>query len=385
MTFIPGSTRKVEQLIGDRDLELKQPTRLRTGERFGVHGTDLGASFEWQGKVVFLFGDTVGRRGSGGGDAIGVLEHGDPKTGLQLGFFTRPDDSTSYFPLAPPGITMKGFEVPAYGIDLNGKMLIGCKTNHTEDADTDRTVLVQFEPPDRMTVLREVSALPNGHFIKGTLHHQAGDTTGLPPGGPYIYMFGTGAYRKSNAYFAIAPAATFATAEASNQTQYFSGFANDTKSGPLPQFSNSETDAKPIIDTGLLGDLSLTFVPALNIWLMVYDSRNPRGIYARWAQTPYGPYSDAELLFTQDREGAKGKWIHDEKAGDDIVGPIIAKGKEPKDVPGGAYAPYVIERFTAVASSAPPYELTFYYVLSTWNPYVVVLMESKLALELHGK
>jgi len=43
----------------------------------------------------------------------------------------------------------------------------------------------------------------------------------------------------------------------------------------------------------------------------------------------------------------------------------------------GAYAPYVIERFTKLEGS----ELSLYYVLSTWNPYVVVLMKSRVGLE----
>lgn len=40
-------------------------------------------------------------------------------------------------------------------------------------------------------------------------------------------------------------------------------------------------------------------------------------------------------------------------------------------------APYVVERWTKVTGS----ELELYYVLSTWNPYVVVLMKSRLEVE----
>jgi hypothetical protein len=35
-------------------------TTLRTRSRYGLEGTDLGYSFEHQGKLYFLFGDTVG-------------------------------------------------------------------------------------------------------------------------------------------------------------------------------------------------------------------------------------------------------------------------------------------------------------------------------------
>jgi hypothetical protein len=43
-------------------------------------------------------------------------------------------------------------------------------------------------------------------------------------------------------------------------------------------------------------------------------------------------------------------------------------------VAGGYYAPYVIDRFTRVEGQA----ITLHYVLSTWNPYVVVRMKSTI-------
>jgi hypothetical protein len=49
----------------------------------------------------------------------------------------------------------------------------------------------------------------------------------------------------------------------------------------------------------------------------------------------------------------------------------------PEAVRGGAYAPYVVERWTKLKGS----DLTIYYVLSTWNPYVVVLMKSRLKVD----
>jgi len=58
--------------------------------------------------------------------------------------------------------------------------------------------------------------------------------------------------------------------------------------------------------------------------------------------------------------------------------PVIGKPKkEWPAVHGGFYAPYVVERFTKVVGS----ELHLYYVLSTWNPYVVVLMKSRFRVE----
>src|SRR5580693_2000054 len=59
--YMAGSTIKVEQLLGEEDKERRQPTRSRTFTRYGIQGTDLGYSFENDGRVYFLFGDTVGR------------------------------------------------------------------------------------------------------------------------------------------------------------------------------------------------------------------------------------------------------------------------------------------------------------------------------------
>ena len=44
---------------------------------------------------------------------------------------------------------------------------------------------------------------------------------------------------------------------------------------------------------------------------------------------------------------------------------------------GGGYAPYVVERWTKLDGA----DLNIYYVLSTWNPYVVVLMRSRLRVD----
>ncbi len=87
------------------------------------------------------------------------------------------------------------------------------------------------------------------------------------------------------------------------------------------------------------------------------------------------------MIFNAVRDGAFGKFIHDPRANppDGLAGPVIG-GENQADresVRSGEYAPYVIERRTHVDGR----ELSLYYVLSTWNPYVVVLMKSRLRLQ----
>jgi hypothetical protein len=116
------------------------------------------------------------------------------------------------------------------------------------------------------------------------------------------------------------------------------------------------------------------------MWLMTYDRRTPpRGIAFSYSRTPWGPWSEPQILFNAANDGV-GKFIHNPNVNppDGLAGPVIGRGQaNPDAVVGGAYAPYVVERWTKLRGS----ELSVYYVLSTWNPYVVVLMKSRLNVE----
>src|SRR3954468_4623839 len=61
LEYVSGSTAKVEQLVGDYDIATKQRTFNQTASRYGIFGTDLGNSFEHNGRAYFLFGDTIGK------------------------------------------------------------------------------------------------------------------------------------------------------------------------------------------------------------------------------------------------------------------------------------------------------------------------------------
>lgn len=369
--YVSGSTTKIEQLIGDEDKERRQPTISRTVAWYGLQGTDLGYSFEHQGRAYFLFGDTVGRLDRAL-DTIATTDARNPEQGVRLDFLTVGD---RYLTVEPPGISMGAFEVPVSGISLGGEMYVVVSTNHSVDRSTDRSVLMKFTPPAMFKPLRTISQLPAGHFIKMSMHAEPGQTAGLPRGGPYIIIWGTGVYRKSDAYLSIVPAAHFETGQG---TLYFSGL----DAAGAPSWSENESDAKPIVRNGTMGDLSVTWCKDLGLWLMTYDSRQPapRGILFSYSRTPWGPWSEPQIVFNAIRDGALGKFIHDPKGqpDDGLAGPVIGKGrKNPEAVHGGAYAPYVVERWTKLQDS----ELNIHYVLSTWNPYVVVLMKSRMRVE----
>jgi len=371
LRYVPGSTSKIEQLLGEEDKQLHQPTLSQTVTRYGIEGTDLGNSFEYGGRVYFLFGDTVGRLDRAL-DTIATTDVDDPESGVQLDFLKSGND---YLTIQPPGISMGAFEVPVAGISLGGHVYVVVSTNHSEDGLTDRSVLTEFTLPASFQPLRTISQLPEGRFIKMSLHVEPETITGLPSGGPFVLVWGTGPYRRSDAYLSIVPAAQF---ESGKGTQYFAGL--DAHGAPI--WSEMESDSKAIVQNGTMGDLSVTWCKDLGLWLMTYDSRDPapRGILFSYSRTPWGPWSEPQVIFNAQRDGALGKFIHDPQAvpNDGLAGPVIGKGQaNPGAVHGGAYAPYIVERWTRVRDS----ELNIYYVLSTWNPYVVVLMKSRLRVE----
>jgi lysophospholipase L1-like esterase len=369
--YVTGSTAKIEQLVGEKDKERRQSTLSRTVTRYGLEGTDLGYSFEHEGRVYFLFGDTVGRLDRAL-DTIATTDTLDPERGVRLDFLTNGD---RYLTIQPSGISMGAFEVPVSGISLVGQMYVVVSTNHSMDRTTDRSVLTKFIPPVTFQPLRTISHLPAGRFIKMSLHAEPGPVVGLPPGGPFIFIWGTGAYRKSDAHLSIVPAVNFETGKG---TRYFAGLDETGK----PIWSENESDSSPIVKNGTMGDLSVTWCKDLGLWLMTYDSRppSPAGIEFSYSRAPWGPWSEPQVIFNAVRDGAVGKFIHNPRANPDdgLAGPVIGKNKtNPGAVHGGAYAPYVVERWTRVRGS----ELVVYYVLSTWNPYVVVLMKSRLQIE----
>ena len=181
LRHVPGSTIKLEQLLGEEDKQLHQRTLSQTFTRYGIRGTDLGNSFEHGGRVYFLFGDTVGRLRHAL-DTIATTDSNDPESGVRLDFLKAGGD---YLTIQPPGVSMGAFEVPVAGISLGGQMYVAVSTNHSEDRSTDRSVLTKFTPPADFQPLRAISQLPAGRFAKMSLHTEPGTIAGLPRGRPF--------------------------------------------------------------------------------------------------------------------------------------------------------------------------------------------------------
>ncbi len=366
LAWIPGSSVKIEQLIGDTDYQTRKATPSLSNTRYKVAGTDLGYSFGHADELYFLFGDTLYFNA---GDTMARSTVGDPEAGLVLDFLTNGDGSTLL--VKPPGVSMGPFEVPDSGISIADRTYVICKTNHSSDAShpTDTSVLTRFdEATGDFSVVRQISQLPGGKFVEMALH-EAPAGYGLTQ--PAILMWGSGVYRQSDVYLAMVPTGAF---ESGTGTNYFTGLTNGQ-----PTWSANEADAVPVVLDGTVGNVSVTFAPAVGLWLMTYDSRAPatKGVVFRYAQAPWGPWSAPQVIFDPKRDGGYGRFIHDPSIvpDDGLDGPTIG-GADPHTTTGGDYAPYVIEPFTKLEGGA----LSIYYTMSTWNPYTVVLMRSQFAV-----
>jgi Domain of unknown function (DUF4185)/TIR domain len=367
-----GSSVKLEQIIGDQDKERHQPTGNQTNSRYGIEGAELGISFEHEGHAYFLFGDIVGDVPRWP-DGLATSDTNDPESGAHLDFLTRARGR--FVTIQPPGMNMGTNAVPVAGISLHGQMYVVVRTNDPRNRSTEHSVLTKFTPPATFETVRTISQLPSGRFLKMSLHEEPDGASGFPPGGPYVMMWGTGAYRESDAYLSIVPAAQF---ESGMGTRYFAGL----DAAGAPKWSNTETDAQPVVKDGTLGDISVTWCKDLGLWLMTYDRRTPpMGITFSFSRTPWGPWSEPQLIFNAVVNGALGKFIHNPRAKptDGLAGPVhmLKNEADPESIMGYAYAPYVVERWTKLRGN----ELDIYYTMSTLNPYVVVLMKSRLSVE----
>jgi hypothetical protein len=360
---VPGSVEKVSQVTGETDRERKAPADNRTESRFGLRGTDLGASFEHEGKLVFLFGDTHPNGPNTpdrpfDGDAVAFSDDRNPDDGLTLDFVTAPDGK--YLAVAAPGVSLKGFEVPNGGFSHGGWMYGYFTTDArvTSGGQTmGRCVLLRSRDGKRWQSMYTVST---GKFVNvSPWVVDAAKVPGLPVrrGKGVLLWAGSREYRRSDPYLAFLPL------DRVNDPSAMRYWAGDGK------WSRLESQAVPLFRHPHVGELSVAWCAPLGCWLMLYNAGEPRGIVMRTADRPWGPWSEAQVLY--DPKDGYGKYMHVSwrvERRDEVHDP----GRENEY--GGEYGPYLIPRFFRGDRN----EATIYFLMSTWNPYNVVLMRGRL-------
>lgn len=354
LRYIDDSTVKLEQVTGDWDKHLHRPTINQTLSRAAVAGTDLGRTFEHEGDLIILFGDTVGPDGFIQ-SFVAKSSTRDPEAegGFAFDVYTERHRRNVALRLQPPGISMGGFEVPTGGISLDGKMYILVRTSWNEPYG--RSVLLHFDPELLwFRVVREFSPY-GGKFVEVEMRRAPGPVPGLPQEKEWVLLWGTGErYRQSPVYLGAISVDEF---EKNGATRYFAGLDQDG----TPVWSHLEEDAVPVIQ-GNVGEFSIIRVPELGIWVFMYADR------LSWSKDPWGPWSP--FISIPIEPVAADAFQYRPASDPYLAGPTI--GPEDPYRVGGPYGHYMVERFTRVHGDI----LRLYYLISTWNPYEVVLMRS---------
>ncbi len=406
--YIPGSVQKVCQLTGQTDKEFGTPTLSETESRYGLIGTDNGYSFEYNGRLYFLFGDspptalfyghpnaqTDPPRTTDDNDAIAFLSDSIPGPCLQLSFIT---DSIGAFknPVVldshgHPAITLRTNETPVSGISDGGKMYVIFGTDNflsnppggtsSPNGGATRAVVgVSDDSANTFHFLYNFSTAPDAKFIFSAI---AAAQDG------YLYIWGTQGdtlYRKSPPFLARKPVGSMGDSTA---IEYYHGLNPDGS----PIFTTGESTAVPLFHDSLpgpggvmqvadcMGEVGVEWNRFVHSWIMLYNSSNntatnPRGIYMRYAAEPWGPWSQPQTIFNPERDSGLCYFIHravnsTHPACDSLSGPgRLADG-------GGDYSPYFVSRFTT--GDSVQMTSSFFFVMSTWNPYEVVLMKASI-------
>ncbi len=422
-----GRSEKVCQLSGSYDQEVEQPTTSNTYQ-FGLTAVDLGYPVDNGRQLSFLFGDARVNGSvslapypeSGANDAFGWTTDTaapTPDDCVHLTVASRAITSSWTLPTPPivsPPIDQGWFNVPASGFVTNeglyglfwtdhcaypDPLFTTCDTGHPKDPAANligRNVLARST--DNGASFQHVADLPRPFVYTASVDTDR--MAGLPAGQNVgVLVYGVPCYRESTPYLASVPSSQV---DDISQWQYFEGL-----SGATPTWSADPTASKTVFqpstdqllgdarcswrdaplpaDAGCIGEFSVDWDPGLHKWVMLYGCADPsekgstleEGIRIRLADAPWGPWSDPTTIFTPDNDSGDHGYCHfmhaDVSPACDDVG-----GGNGGDW-GGAYAPYLLTRYSEVGYTGPEgFGARLYYAMSTWNPYQVVVMKTDI-------
>jgi hypothetical protein len=190
----------------------------------------------------------------------------------------------------------------------------------------------------------------------------------------------------------------------------FAGCDDDPSVCDQPRFSTDATDAVPVYreDRLIVNQTSVVHLPVFGRWVMIYGGRLPlwtrsrlptlnperamdayAGIVLRTAVHPWGPWSSPVTVYNGNWRNVDGfceimfqseahRAVLAERVGDAFVESSCDPGAPVQLAAGDAGAEYgsaILPRFVQDTED----EATFQWLLSTWNPYRVVLMQTTIA------
>lgn len=295
----------------------------------GAKGTDLGASFVQDGRVVFLFGDTMASDRS--------LQDVDLAATAPLVLPARGVPPLTWLGrLAPPGLPLGRMGVPTDGLAVGDDTYVFFATRFDEATQTYGTSALARTRGLALERLELVHEVPAGDFANVSVIAVDGEA----------FVFGTGAYRKSPIRLARVPL------------------------DRLGDRAAWRIEPEPIIDVACAGELSARKHPTLPLYMIAYNSSDPRGIALWLAEHPAGPWRPAGLLYAP-VDGYE-RFVHAKESAVGHDDGLSQPGDE--ETWGGEYGPYFVPTWFSEDRGA----FGIVYTLSSWNPYQVHLMRTWL-------
>ncbi len=437
---VTGASAKVCQLTGQNDWFTGQPTNAQTLANYGLFGVDLGYPVESEtGQLLFLFGDTVPNGHASipppptlpPDDAVGYTTRTaapDSSTCLDMKMFSPAAQQLTH-PVVTPVLQQGSFNVPTGGIDWAGQIYGFFWTNHCliQDAFGPNPtapltlpaagtycpeialnnslgvgVLAAAAPstPTAFTMVSPQAVMPNG-FIYATaalprpqvLPIRRGAGRRAPP--PMVPVFGVARYRASIPYLALAPRRSFSDVTSwwfyagtgaqgpiwLTYAQWQGGQNNGQWAPPAGAelYKDTPNPGSPTGDERCVGEHSVTWNAPLGVYLMLYTCGGLQ-VEARTAPYPWGPWSAPTIMLSAIQDTGLFCtlfWNLPTKSC-----PITVTTQQPAALTFGyLYAPFVMTRFTkAVPTFGKAKSARIYWLLSTWDPYQVTVMQTKLTL-----
>jgi len=412
VSYVVGSSQKVCQLTGETDLQFNRPTTSQTETRYGLVSADLGYSFEHDGKLFFLFGDTGPTPTFNGkpnldkdpprdngldNDAIGYVSNIASISSLDqcvrldftvdsIGAYKNPVVLNAQ---GQPAIKLRIDEMPIAGISDADRMFVIFGTDNyvyptpgpTRGAlgfSTRTVVGVSGDDANTFHFLYNFSKPTNQEGSDAKFIN-----TAIAEGQDgFIYFWGTGggkSYRHSPVFLARKPVGSMSSL---NPIEYLHAVNDDG----TPVFATSESDATPLFHDSPVdcaGEIGVEWNQFIHSWVMLYNCReeentqaNLSGIWMRVAQEPWGPWSSPQTIFNAARDGGLCHFIH---RAVDQQNPTPCDNLSTPDrmgMGGGNYAPYFISRYTTFDQIRET--STFYYTMATFNPYTQVIMKTTI-------
>lgn len=424
-----GKSEKICQLDGEKDWASGAYTAARTMMNAGLDAADLGYPVEHNGKLLFFFGDSWPPKHPGGAagevppdDAVGVTTRtrtpdSSGCVGLKIQT-SAPKTFARATVTGPISIHQGFFNVPSGAVDVAGKLYAFFWTNHCDQpSKLMPSPSAPLAPPtasaacpesaQRNSIGQSVLARSHDDGLTFTVPTAKSKVVSMPIGFVYttaidamtipgvpakqrlgVFILGVPRYRASVPYLAFVPEKSFADP---STWKFFSG-----RSHGKPKWVSADAWAKNSGATWAppghaelfapgsnvercIGEFSITWNAPLQSWLLLYNCGGT--IEARIASAPWGPWSAPSGLI------AAGSSLYCTL----IMGPtgcgaqrnFWPKTKLGKFVPGGFYAPFVLDRYTLDASAGRTTRAaTIFWVVSTWNPYEVIVMRTTLASDL---